>query len=119
MLNEQANEMTGCNLGLSAEIPPAQSKQLHPLPTPAAVEPRHPGAPHQKRKTAHVLLVPTFWRSEDQCWELQVQIKTGEQLGRPCWMCWGERLRQRIKEAAHVRRWVGEVGGAREVRGQV
>lgn len=113
-MNEEVNGMTGCN-------------PLHPLPTPTTVEPRHPGAPRhgaeleegQKRKTVHMLLVPTFWKSEDQCWELQVQIKTEEQLGRPCWMRWGERLRQRIKEAAHVRRWVGEVGGAREVRGQI
>lgn len=54
--------MTGCNLGISAEIPPVHSKLLHPLSSSCTV-PRCPGDPlqgielgeGQKRKRAHLL----------------------------------------------------------------
>lgn len=123
MLNEHVNEMTGCHPGISVQIPPARRKQLCPLPTPATVEPTHPRSHHQwakleegqKGQAAHVL----GWRlpfgkvnfSVGSC--MQVQIKTGEQLGGPCCMCWGKRLRKRVKEAAQIgaRRGGGSRGG--------
>lgn len=106
------------------EIPPAHSKQLLPPPVKVEVEPLI-GAElgqGQKRRTFQVLSwCPTFWKSKDQYWELQVQVKTGEEPDGPCWMCWGERLRQRRRETApwglgEERCWVG---GAREVRGHI
>lgn len=113
MLNEQVNEMIGCNLEFLLKFLPHTANSSTLLLTLTTVEPsiqeplRRGRAAGVSEKTSHVLgWCLLFWKSKDQ-----VQIGTGKQLVGPCWMCRGEGLREGIKEALQTGSGGGELLG--------